>query len=107
MEKATIASRFGIVVKQSRKKLRLSQVELAERAGLHRSYLSDIERGLRNVSLRNIEKLGEALEVPVEQLFSQMPRSNPEPTSESVPRPAAPLLLVKPETPASQARSRA
>lgn len=49
----------------------ISQEELGERAGLHRTYVSDIERGARNVSLESIEKLAAALEISVATLFTQ------------------------------------
>jgi CheY-like chemotaxis protein len=48
----------------------ISQEELAGRAGLHRTYVSDIERGARNVSLESIEKLARALDVSVASLFA-------------------------------------
>jgi transcriptional regulator with XRE-family HTH domain len=43
---------------------------LAERAGLHRNYISDIERGDRNPSVENIYKLSKALDINVSTLFS-------------------------------------
>ena len=46
---------FGYAVKVRREELRLTQEELAEKAGIHRTYLSDIECGTRNPSLVNIE----------------------------------------------------
>ena len=49
----------------------ISQEELAGRAGLHRTYVADIERGARNLSLANIEKLAKALDVSIPTLFSQ------------------------------------
>jgi transcriptional regulator with XRE-family HTH domain len=52
--------------------LGLSQERLAERADLHRTYVADIERGVRNVSLRTIEKLGRALEVAIPDLFTTL-----------------------------------
>jgi transcriptional regulator with XRE-family HTH domain len=64
-------SRFGFAVKQRRQELGISQEVLAERAGLHRTYIGDIERGARNVSLENIEKLAKALQVPISDLFAK------------------------------------
>ena len=48
----------------------ISQEELAGRAGLHRTYVADIERGARNLSLANIEKLAKALDLSIPALFS-------------------------------------
>ncbi len=62
---------FGSSVKSWRNRLGISQEELAGRAGLHRTYVSDIERGTRNVSLENIDKLARALKVSVATLFDQ------------------------------------
>jgi len=50
--------------------LGISQEELAERANLHRTYISDVERGARNVSLASIGKLARALEVSIPTLLS-------------------------------------
>src|SRR5215468_9020106 len=66
-----IKTRFGTAVRSRRKRLGISQEELAGRAGLHRTYVADIERGARNVSLENIDKLAAALEVSVATLFSE------------------------------------
>lgn len=52
---------FGETVKRRRKELGLSQEALSFRAGLHRNYISDIERGLKSPSLRVIVRLAEAL----------------------------------------------
>jgi two-component system, response regulator len=49
----------------------ISQEELAGRAGLHRTYISDVERGARNVSLESIHRLATALEVPLSVLFAR------------------------------------
>ena len=49
---------------------RVSQEELAERAGLHRNYVGGIERGERNVALENIIKLAQALSVAPGELFA-------------------------------------
>jgi transcriptional regulator with XRE-family HTH domain len=53
---------FGRRVRQRRLELALSQEELAERADLHRTYISSLEQGRRNVAVRNLVRLAEALE---------------------------------------------
>src|SRR5688500_36923 len=49
-----VRERFGFAVKVRREELGLTQEDLAEKAGIHRTYLSDVERGTRNLSLVNI-----------------------------------------------------
>ena len=61
-----------------RKSQAISQEELAGRAGLHRTYVCDIERGARNVSLKSIEKLANALGVPAAALFAEDATESPE-----------------------------
>jgi CheY-like chemotaxis protein/DNA-binding XRE family transcriptional regulator len=61
---------FGASVRAWRGRLAISQEELAGRAGLHRTYVCDVERGARNVSLGSIEKLARALEISTATLFS-------------------------------------
>jgi len=68
--KPDIRIRFGLAVRKRRHELGISQEGLAERSGLHRTYVADIERGTRNVSIANIEKLAAALEVRISELFS-------------------------------------
>lgn len=63
--------RFGQVVRARRKELGLSQEGLAFRSGLHRTYIADIERGTRNISLRSIETLIEALELSFVEFFAR------------------------------------
>lgn len=65
-----IKSRFGAAVKRRRYEIGISQEALAERAGLHRTYVSDIERGARNLAIENIEKLAVALEISISDLFA-------------------------------------
>jgi transcriptional regulator with XRE-family HTH domain len=64
-----IRERFGSAVRDRREALHLTQEEFAERAGIHRTYLSDIERGTRNPSLVNIERVALALELQPSELF--------------------------------------
>jgi two-component system response regulator len=49
----------------------MSQEELAARAGLHRTYISDVERGVRNPSIASIEKLAQALKLSISALFKR------------------------------------
>ena len=69
MGKNDVQKLFGTSVRAWRSRLGFSQEELAERAGLHRTYVCDIERGARNVSLKSIEKLARALNVRSSMLF--------------------------------------
>jgi transcriptional regulator with XRE-family HTH domain len=51
----------------------LSQEELADRAGLHRTYVGSVERGERNISIDNIERLAKALEIDIIELLKSEP----------------------------------
>jgi len=66
----TFQARFGSVVRSQRLGAGLSQEELAHRSGLHRTYVTDVERGARNPSLNSIKKLSDALGVPLSGLFA-------------------------------------
>lgn len=65
----SILKQFGLKVRQNRLKKKLSQEKLAELANLHRTYISQIESGKRNISLKNIEKIAKALNIKVKELF--------------------------------------
>lgn len=60
---------FGKRLMQLRKERKISQETLAELSGLNRPYISGIEQGKRNVSLEVIEKLAQALELKITELF--------------------------------------
>lgn len=62
---------FGRAVRQLRLERGLSQERLAELAGLHRTYVADIERGRRNVGLRNVDRLASALDVELSTLMRE------------------------------------
>jgi CheY-like chemotaxis protein len=62
---------LGVAIKTERSALGLSQEQLAERAGLHRTYVSDVERGTRNPSISTVERLANALELPISVLFDR------------------------------------
>ena len=61
---------FGHNVRRIRTEAGLSQEELAYRAKLHRTYISSIERGQRNVSVENIFAIADALKVPPGDLLN-------------------------------------
>lgn len=60
---------FGLRVRALRTALGISQEALAERAGVHRTYMSDVERGERNVGLDNVHAIAAALGVAPAKLF--------------------------------------
>lgn len=60
---------FSVNVKRYRKKKNISQEKLAELAGLHRTYISALERERRNISIDNIQRIAEALEIEANLLF--------------------------------------
>jgi len=69
MSDEKLLEKFGKKLRQIRLEKELSQEELAFRAQLHRTYVSSVERGERNVSLINIYKLADALGVKVTEFF--------------------------------------
>jgi transcriptional regulator with XRE-family HTH domain len=66
----TTSEKFGRHARAIRMAKGISQEELAFRAGMHRTYLSGIERGKRNPSLKNIAAIAKALEVTQPELFN-------------------------------------
>lgn len=62
---------FGERVRKLRKMLGISIEELSFRSGLHRNYISDVERGQRNISLIAIHKIAYGLGIGIEVLFIQ------------------------------------
>lgn len=65
---SVVAARFGAKLRAVRLKAGVSQERLADLAGLHRTYVSGVERGLRNISLENIDRLARALDVDMAAL---------------------------------------
>jgi transcriptional regulator with XRE-family HTH domain len=70
--RADIAARFGAQVRELRKARGLSQEALADLCGLDRTYVGGIERGERNVALRNIERIAEALGLSISALMTEL-----------------------------------
>ncbi|MDO4834792.1 MAG: helix-turn-helix transcriptional regulator [Bacillota bacterium] len=70
---------FGENVRHYREVLGVSQEKFAEMCGLHRTYISDLERFQRNISINNIEKIAEALGVEAYILFQTSEDKKPVP----------------------------
>ena len=64
-----ICARVGFSIREIRGKKKLSQEQLANLADLHRAYVGQIERGEKNIGLRNLEKIAKALKVSIKDLF--------------------------------------
>jgi transcriptional regulator with XRE-family HTH domain len=67
-----IRIRFGRAIRRVREEQKITQEEAAERCGLHRTYYSGVERGVRNVSLLNVEKIGKGLKTSLPRLFERV-----------------------------------
>lgn len=65
----SILERFGKRIREIRVSKNFSQEELADRAGLHRTYIGMIERAEKNITLRNIEKIANALNIEIKELL--------------------------------------
>lgn len=61
---------FARNLKETRVKQGLSQEELADIAGLHRTYVGSVERGERNISIDNMERLASALNITIQDLLN-------------------------------------
>ena len=71
MDRTTILLRsLGETITERRLAADMSQQELADLAGVHRSYMSDIERGLRNITLGSLEKIAVALKTTSADLLT-------------------------------------
>jgi len=71
-EQLPITERFGSRIRALRQARGLSQEAFADLCDLDRTYISGIERGVRNVSLRNIEVLAKTLNVSLSDLFKDI-----------------------------------
>jgi transcriptional regulator with XRE-family HTH domain len=67
-----IRIRFGRAIRRIREAQGINQEEAAERCGLHRTYYSGIERGVRNVSLVNIDRVAKGLKTSLPELFGRV-----------------------------------
>ena len=70
--KEHILIRYGQAVRKVRLDQGISQEELADRCGLHRTYISDVELGKRNISLENIERIAISLNRTLSDFFKEV-----------------------------------
>ena len=70
--KEHILIRYGQAVRKVRLEQGISQEELADRCGLHRTYVSDVELGKRNISLENIERIAISLNRTLSDFFKEV-----------------------------------
>ncbi|MBR1577928.1 MAG: helix-turn-helix transcriptional regulator [Bacteroidales bacterium] len=71
--KSKIDIQFGLRIAELRRQLNISQEELAERCGVHRTYIGSIERGEKSPTLNTIEKFAKGLGVEIIELFKYDP----------------------------------
>lgn len=67
----TLLEAFGEAIRRRRSTLQISQEELGFRSGVHRTYVSELERGLKSPTLATIERLAEALDLRPSGLLRQ------------------------------------
>ena len=70
--KKDVLIKFGERVCSERKRLGFSQEKLAYRAGVHRTYIGMIERAEKNITLENIERLSQALNLKMHELIKNL-----------------------------------
>jgi transcriptional regulator with XRE-family HTH domain len=63
---------FGLAIQKRRREMGLSQEEAAARAGIHRTYFADVERGSRNVGFKNVVAIARGLGVTPSDLFKKI-----------------------------------
>jgi len=64
--------RLGNRIRKLRKARAWTQVEMAEKVGIDRSFLADVERGKRNISILNLELIAHGFKISLSQLFSRL-----------------------------------
>ncbi len=71
MPQLNARKRFAVNLKEQRLAKGFSQEDLADLCGLHRTYVGSVERGERNISIDNMERLALSLDVPLEKLIGK------------------------------------
>ena len=73
---AVLRGRFGNAIRKLRRERDLTQADLGDKSGLHRTYIADVERGARNPSLLTVATLANALGLKMSDLFRIAESSN-------------------------------
>jgi transcriptional regulator with XRE-family HTH domain len=63
---------FGLAIQKRRREMGISQEEAASRAGIHRTYFADVERGARNVGLKNVVAIARGLDITPSDLLKKI-----------------------------------
>lgn len=72
MEKNPLLIKFGKIVREERFKRELTQQALANIAGFHRTYIGMVERGEKNLTLTNLQKIAKALKIKPSKLLEKL-----------------------------------
>ena len=94
-----LASEVGHRIRIYRQNLNISQEELAERCGLHPTYIGQLERGEKNATLESIAKVAKGLSVSLEKLFENVTED-----TETAGYPMQAYMLLMAETEKNQER---
>jgi len=68
----TLKLAYGDALRKFRSASRLSQYKLADKIGIHFTYLGEVERGHRNIALVNIVRIARALDIPLDEFFAEV-----------------------------------
>jgi transcriptional regulator with XRE-family HTH domain len=82
MDYSELQVSLGRAIRDLRARRGYSQESFADAVGLHRTYIGGIERGERNVSLRNLARIANTLEMPLSRLFANTENYLETPTKE-------------------------
>ena len=74
--RSDVLTAFGAAVRAHRRDRGWSQEEFADRVGLHRTYMGDVERGERNLGLVNVRRIADALGMPLSALMAEAEKSD-------------------------------
>ena len=88
---------IGRKLRQYRQKQGYSQEALADRAGLHPTYIGQVERGEKNITVETLAKITMALGIPITAVFEELPQQPTEAVGENYPMKAYQLLAALPE----------